>query len=232
MKKFFRDPLPGVAPASLKGKLIVIEGPDCSGRTTQIELVSKWLELKGYAVVQTGLKRSLLVAEELEAALQGNVLSPRTLSLFYATDFYDQLENTIIPALRAGLVVLADRYVYTLMARAVIRGAEPAWVESIYRMAVVPDMVLSLYVSPKVLVERTFQSHQQLDYWESGMDMGLSRDWFTSFMKYQRRLRLEFKRMEERFGFEVINANRTARSIDRDLKAKIATILDGFNDKE
>ena len=232
MKKFFREPLPGVVPGSLKGKLIVIEGPDCSGRTTQIELVSKWLELKGYAVVQTGLKRSLLVAEELETALQGNVLSPRTLSLFYATDFYDQLENTMIPALRAGLVVLADRYVYTLMARAVIRGSEPAWVESIYRMAVVPDMVLSLYVSPKVLVERTFQSHQQLDYWESGMDMGLSRDWFTSFMKYQRRLRLEFKKMEEKFGFEVINANRTARSIDRDLKAKIATILDGFDDKE
>ncbi|HNQ77311.1 MAG TPA: thymidylate kinase [Acidobacteriota bacterium] len=232
MKKFFQEPLPGVAPASLRGKLIVIEGPDCSGRTTQIELVSKWLELKGYAVVQTGLKRSLLVAEELEAALQGNVLSPRTLSLFYATDFYDQLENTIIPALRAGLVVIADRYVYTLMARAIIRGAEPSWVEAIYRMAVVPDLVLSLQVSPKVLVERTFQAHYQLDYWESGMDMGLSRDWFTSFLKYQRKLRLELKKMEERYGFEVINAGRSARSVDRDLKAKIATILDGFSDSE
>ena len=185
-----------------------------------------------YAVVQTGLKRSLLVAGELEAALQGNVLSPRTLSLFYATDFYDQLENTIIPALRAGLVVIADRYVYTLMARAIIRGAEPSWVEAIYRMAVVPDLVLSLQVSPKVLVERTFQARYQLDYWESGMDMGLSRDWFTSFLKYQRKLRLELKKMEERYGFEVINAGRSARSVDRDLKAKIATILDGFSDSE
>jgi dTMP kinase len=232
MKNFFKQPLPNVDPKSLKGKLIVIEGPDCSGRSTQIELVSSWLELKGHAVVQTGLKRSLLVAEELESALQGNVLSPSTLNLFYATDFYDQLENTIIPALKAGFVVLADRYIYTLMVRGIIRGAKPEWMESIYQMAVVPDMVLYLLVSHQVLVERTFQSHYQLDYWESGMDLGLSRDWFTSFLKYQRKMRLEYKKMAEKYSFEVINANRTPRSVDRELKAKIATILNGSDNRE
>ncbi|MFB3851400.1 MAG: dTMP kinase [Acidobacteriota bacterium] len=226
MKKFFKFPPPNVKPEDLKGKLIVIEGPDSSGRSTQIELLSKWLEMKGYPVVQTGLKRSLLVADELESALQGNVLSPRTLTLFYATDFYDQLENVIIPSLRAGFIVLADRYIYTLMARAVIRGAEREWIESIYEMAIIPDLVLYLSVSPSVLVERTFQAHQQLDYWESGMDLGYSKDWFTSFLKYQRRMRLEFIKMEKKFKFEIINANRTPKSVDRDLKARIARVID------
>lgn len=225
MKKFFKLRPPGVLPGTLHGTLVVIEGPDCSGRTTQIAFLSKWLELRGYAVVQTGLKRSTLVADELEKALEGNVLSPRTLSLFYATDFYDQLENSIIPALRAGFIVLADRYIYTLMARAIIRGAEPGWIESIYQMAIVPDLVLYLSVSPQVLVERTFQSRQQLDYWESGMDMGLSRDWFTSFLKYQRRMKQEFAKMEKKYKFEVINANRTASSIDRELKMRISGVL-------
>ncbi|MCX7830251.1 MAG: thymidylate kinase, partial [Acidobacteria bacterium] len=151
---------------------------------------------------------------------------PRTLTLFYATDFYDQLENVIIPSLRAGFIVLADRYIYTLMARAITRGAEREWIESIYEMAIVPDLVLYLSVSPSLLVERTFQAHQQLDYWESGMDLGYSKDWFTSFLKYQRRMRLEFKKMEKKFKFEIINANRTPKSVDRDLKVRIARILD------
>lgn len=227
MKQFFKNPLPTVSPEELKGKLIVIEGPDSSGRSTQIELLTKWLELKGYPVVCTGLKRSILVANELELALKGNVLSPRTLTLFYATDFYDQLENVIIPSLRAGFIVLADRYIYTLMARAIIRGAEREWIEAIYEMAIIPDLVLYLSVSPSVLVERTFQAHQQLDYWESGMDLGFSKDWFTSFLKYQRKMRLEFKKMEKKFEFEIVNANRTPKSVDRDLKARIARVLNG-----
>lgn len=230
MKKFIKNPPPNVNPAELKGKLVVIEGPDSSGRSTQIELLSKWLEIKGYPVVQTGLKRSFLVANELEVALQGNVLSPRTLTLFYATDFYDQLENVIIPSLKAGFIVLADRYIYTLMARAIIRGAEREWIESIYEMAIVPDLVLYLSVSPSLLVERTFQAHQQLDYWESGMDLDFSKDWFTSFLKYQRRMRLEFKKMEKKYKFEIVNANRTPKSVDKDLKARIARVIDENKD--
>ena len=212
--------------SKLSGSLIVIEGPDSSGRSTQIALLTEWLEQQGYAVEQVGLKRSTLVGPELEQAKQGNVLSPRTLSLFYATDFFDQLENRIVPALRAGFVVLADRYIYTLMARDIARGAEPDWVSSIYSLALVPDAVFYLMVSLRTLVERTFQSHADLDYWESGMDCGLSRDWFQSFVKYQRRMRTEFIRMQKQYGFVPINANRSVITVQKDLKAHIQEVLD------
>ncbi len=225
MKEFMKKPLPNVNKEELNGKLIVVEGPDSSGRSTQISLLSKYLEMKGHGVIETGLKRSSLVSGELDEALKGNVLSPRTLTLFYATDFYDQLENVIIPGLKAGFIVLSDRYIYTLMARAIIRGAEREWIESIYEMAVVPDIVLYLLVPTPILVERTFESHSQLDYWESGMDLGFSRDWFKSFLIYQRKMRLEFMKMAKRFHFEVVNGGRTPKSVDRDLKARIARIL-------
>jgi dTMP kinase len=165
------------------------------------------------------------VATELEKAKQGNILSPRTLSLFYATDFYDQMENQIVPALRAGFVVLADRYIYTLMTRDIVRGAEPDWVESIYSMAIVPDAVFYLMVSSKTLVDRTFQGHTQLDYWESGMDCGLGRDWFHSFLRYQRKIRQVFVRMQKKYGFEVVNANKTIPALDADLKGRVQQVL-------
>ncbi len=224
-QRFYNIWPPGVDPGKLTGALIVIEGPDSSGRSTHIGLLTQWLEEQGYAVAQVGLKRSNLVAAELEKAKQGNILSPRTLSLFYATDFYDQLENQIIPALRAGFVVLADRYIYTLMARDIVRGAEPPWVESVYAMAPVPDAVFYLMVSSKTLVDRTFQAHAELDYWESGMDCGLSRDWFQSFLRYQRKIRQEFVRMQNKYGFEVVNANRSIPALDADLKGRIQQVL-------
>ena len=205
--------------------MVVIEGPDSSGRSTQIAILTRWLEEQGYAVAQVGLRRSSLVGPELEQAKEGNILSPRTLSLFYATDFYDQLENRIVPALRAGFVVLADRYIYTLMARAVVRGAEPEWLASVYSMAIVPDAVFYMAVTLKTLVQRTFQSHTELDYWESGMDCGLSRDWFQSFVRYQRKIRSEFFKMQRRYGFELINANRTIAAVDRDLRGRIQLVL-------
>ncbi len=221
----------GMAPAgvdldTLSGTLIVIEGPDSSGRSTQIALLAQWLEEQGYAVAQVGLKRSSLVGPELEQAKQGNILSPRTLSLFYATDFYDQLENRIVPSLRAGFVVLADRYIYTLIARAIVRGAEPEWVASIYSMAIVPDAVFYMTVSFTTLVQRTFQAHTELDYWESGMDCGLSRDWFQSFVRYQRKIRSEFFKMQKKYGFELVNANRSIAAVDRDLRGRIQLVLD------
>lgn len=225
-KRCFGNAPAGVDVSKLSGSLIVIEGPDSSGRSTQIALLTEWLEQQGYAVEQVGLKRSTLVGPELEQAKQGNVLSPRTLSLFYATDFFDQLENRIVPALRAGFVVLADRYIYTLMARDIARGAEPEWVSSIYSLALVPDAVFYLMVSLRTLVERTFQSHADLDYWESGMDCGLSRDWFQSFVKYQRRMRTEFIRMQKQYGFVPINANRSVITVQKDLKAHIQEVLD------
>jgi dTMP kinase len=226
LKHTYGMALAGVDLDKLSGTLIAIEGPDSSGRSTQVALLAQWLEEQGHAVAQVGLRRSSLVGPELEQAKQGNVLSPRTLSLFYATDFYDQLENRIVPALRAGFVVLADRYIYTLMARAIVRGAEPEWVASVYSMAIVPDAVFYMTVSFTTLVQRTFQAHTELDYWESGMDCGLSRDWFQSFVRYQRRIRSEFFKMQKKYAFELVNGNRSIAAVDRDLKGRIHLVLD------
>ncbi len=215
--KFFGKPPAGVEPKKLQGALIVIEGMDSSGRSTHIANLIPWLEQKGYAVVSAGLKRSLLVSEELETAKNGNVLSPRTMSLFYATDFYDQLENNIMPALNAGCVVLADRYIFTLMIRDIVRGAEGEWVKSLYQMALVPDAVFFLDLSMKTLVDRTLSSHPALDYWESGMDMGFSRDWFDSMIKYQNKVKKEFVNICRDYNFDVVNANRTIQDVNLEL---------------
>lgn len=224
-RKFYGTPPPGADPDSLGGKLIVIEGADGSGRSTQIAILNNWLEQNGHATVQVGLRRSTLVSAELEQAKKGNVLARITMSLFYATDFADQLDNIILPALRAGFVVLADRYIYTLMARALVRGCDRPWLESLYGLAVVPDVVFYLKVSPQLLVERNFQKNDCLDYWESGMDIGLSPDMFESFMKYQRLIEREFARMQEQYGFQVIDGNRTVRAIAADLQKRMESVL-------
>src|SRR2546425_1514806 len=131
-KRFYGHGIPGVDPERLSGRLVVIEGADGSGRSTQIARMVQWLEGCGHATVQVGLKRSTLVSEELEQAKQGNILSHLTMSLFYATDFADQLENIILPALKAGFMVLADRYIYTLMVRDLVRGMDEVWLKNVY----------------------------------------------------------------------------------------------------
>lgn len=226
MKRFYGQPPPGVEPSQLRGKLIVIEGLDGSGRSTQVAMLKDWLEGVGHAVTNVGLRRSTLVSKELDQAKQGHVLSPTTFSLFYATDFADQFENIIIPALRSGFVVLADRYIYTPMARDLIRGADPDWLESLYSIALIPDAVFYLRVSPKQLVQRNLDKEATLDYWESGMDLGLHRDLLPSFVKYQRMLQAEFARMQERYGFVVINGNRSIRAIFRELQTRILRVLE------
>jgi len=224
-RRCFGSPPPGLDLARLTGALVVIEGPDSSGRSTHIGLLADWLEQEGYAVAQVGLKRSRLVGKELEAAKEGNALSPRTMSLFYATDFYDQLENTIVPAMRAGSVVLADRYIFTPMARDAVRGADADWLASLYSKAIVPDAVFYLQVSDRTLVDRTLASHGGLDYWESGMDLGLERDWFGSFIKYQRKVRAEFRKLQQRYGFEAINANGSIPGIQTEIKERVRRVL-------
>jgi len=224
-RRCYGRPPHGVDLDSLSGALIVIEGPDASGRSTQIRLLSEWLEQKGYAVTQTGLTKSAIVGPALAQAKQGNVLSPRTMSLFYATDFYDQLENVIVPALRAGYIVLADRYIFTLMARDIVRGADPLWVESLYSMAIVPDAVYFILVSSRNLVERTLTENNSLDYWESGMDIGISRDWYESFVRYQRNLRSEYNKLQKKYGFSTIDGNRSINSIQRSVRTKIQAVL-------
>src|SRR5687767_11906095 len=182
-RKWYGHGIPGVDLQRLNGKLFVIEGADGSGRSTQITRLTEFLEQSGHATVRVGLKHSSLVSEELEQAQQGNILSRLTLSLFYATDFADQLENIILPALKAGFIVLADRYIYTLMIRDMVRGMDEKWLKNLYGIALVPDIVFYLNVSPQELVLRNFEKNKALDYWESGMDLGLSRDMFDSFLQ-------------------------------------------------
>jgi dTMP kinase len=223
--KFYGEGLPGVDPANLAGKLIVIEGADGSGRSTQMDILKDFLEGKGHATVNVGLRRSTLVSEELYEAKKGNVLGEITRSLFYATDFADQLENRIIPALKAGFVVLADRYIYTLMARDVVRGADSDWVRSLYGIALVPDLVIYLRVSPSQLVERNLHKNATLDYWEAGMDLGFSRDIFDSFMRYQKLIQKEFTLMQQEYGFHLVNGNRSIRSVSREITAKVEHLM-------
>jgi dTMP kinase len=226
-RRFYGHGIPGVDLEQLAGKLIVVEGADGSGRSTQIEMLVDWLEGSGHATVQVGLKRSTLVSEELEKAQEGNILSRTTLSLFYATDFADQLENIILPALKAGFVVLADRYIYTLMARDMVRGMDESWLKNLYGLALEPDAVFYLNVPPAELVQRTVAKNAALDYWESGMDQGLSRDLFDSFMKYQTAMQKTFRRMQTDYGFTIVDGMRSAEVISAELRKKISAVLAG-----
>src|SRR5215471_15190914 len=217
-RRFYGHGIPGVRPEDLVGKLIAVEGADGSGRSTQIARLVAWLEERGHATVQVGLKRSTLVSEELDQAQQGNILSRTTLSLFYATDFADQLENIIMPALKAGFMVLADRYIYTLMARDLVRGMNEAWLKNLYGIAFVPDAVFYLNVPPEELVQRSFAKNTALDYWESGMDLGLSRDMFDSFMKYQTAMQKTFRYFQATYGFTIVDGMRSVEAINADLR--------------
>lgn len=224
-RRFYGHGIPGTNLDELAGKLIVVEGADGSGRSTQIAMLVEWLEGRGYATVQVGLKRSTLVSAELDRAQQGNILSRTTLSLFYATDFADQLENVILPALRAGFIVLADRYIYTLMARDMVRGMDEAWLKNLYGIALEPDAVFYLNVAPEELVQRNLQKNASLDYWESGMDLGLSRDMFDSFLKYQTAVAQAFRRLQAMYGFTVVDGNQSAVAVNRVLRQKISRLL-------
>src|SRR6266702_1556781 len=226
-RRYYGSGIPGVDLGELAGKLIVVEGADGSGRSTQIARLVEWLETSGHPTVQVGLKRSTLVSDELNQAQNGNILSRSTLSLFYATDFADQLENIILPALRAGFIVLADRYIYTLMARDMVRGMNEAWLKNLYGIAPEPDAVFYLNVPPEDLVQRTFAKNASLDYWESGMDIGLSRDLFDSFMKYQTTMEKTFRHLQQIYRFTIVNGMRSTEAINSDLRKKIRIVLAG-----
>ena len=226
-RRFYGHGIPRVQPDELLGKLIVVEGADGSGRSTQIARLVEWLETKGHATVQVGLKRSTLVSEELDQAQQGNILSHTTLSLFYATDFADQLENIILPAMRAGFVVLADRYIYTLMARDMVRGMNEPWLKNLYGIAVEPDAVFYLAVEAQELVQRNLSKSATLDYWESGMDLGLSRDMFDSFVKYQTAMQSAFRQLQKTYGLAIVDGNCSVDAVTGELRKKISAVLAG-----
>src|SRR5256886_13007447 len=184
---FFGEALPDIDLEELKGKLIVLEGTDGVGRSTHIGLLKQWLENNGHAVLDTGMTRSALAGKRLKQAKKGHTLGGITMSLFYATDFADRLENEIIPALRAGFIVLTDRYIYSLMARAIVRGADPEWIREVYDFALKPDIVIYLRVPIEDLITRVIQ-HSGFNYWESGMDLHLGEDMHDSFIEYQTRM--------------------------------------------
>jgi len=197
------------------------------GRSTHIALLRTWLESRGHAVLDTGMTRSVLAGRGIKEAKTGHTLGRLTMQLFYATDFIDRLENEMLPALRAGFVVLTDRYIYSAMARAELRGIDTSWIRSIYSMALVPDAVFYLRISsPQQLVERVLSSGRGFDYWESGMDLYLGEDFYDSFVEYQKRMLKVFDRMSAEYGFHVLNASRTVRSVASDLRRAVTKLLD------
>ncbi len=224
MRSTYGVVLPGMNLENLPGKLIVIEGTDGVGRSTQIQLLRPWLEQQGRAVVDTGMTRSKLAGKGIKQAKQGHTLGKVTLNLFYATDFADRLENEIVPALRAGFVVLTDRYIYSLIARAVVRGIEPAWVRNVYRFALIPDAIFYLRIGVEELIPRVVFS-TGFDYWESGMDLHPSEDMYESFQKYQTALLSQFENLVEEYQFKVVNASQNIPEVFEDLKEGISEVL-------
>jgi dTMP kinase len=226
MRKTYGKLLPGMKLEDLAGKLIVIEGTDGAGRTTQINLLKPWLEELGHAVLDTGMTRSPLAGDGIRRAKEGNNLGRVTQSLFYATDFVDRLENEIIPALRAGFVVLTDRYIYSLMARAIVRGMDGAWIRSVFSAALVPDAVFYLRLGVEELIPRVVFS-RGFDYWESGMDVFPGQDMYESFRAYQAALLAEFERLGTEYNFQIVDASADPRVVFAQLKAKVLNILEG-----
>jgi len=210
--------------SSYAGRLIALEGTDGVGRSTQIALLREWLETQGYGVIRTGLSRGRLAGEGLRKAKQGTTLGQRTLDLFYATDFADRLENEILPALRAGFIVLTDRYIYSIMARSIIRGIDREWLSDLYRFAPQPHAVLYLQIDIPSLLPRVL-SRGGFDYWESGMDFLGENDLYRSFVRYQSSLLETFGRLSETYGFQVIDSGRSIGDVFRDLRDRVLLVL-------
>jgi dTMP kinase len=224
-KRFFGHGLATRHAGPLRGSLIVIEGTDGVGRSTQIDQLIPWLELQGYAVTNTGWTRSTLMAETIDQAKAGHALTVTTFSLLYAADFADRLENNVIPALRAGFIVIADRYMYTAFARNAVMGADRQWTRDLFGCALVPDLVLYLKIDPAHLVPRVLEG-KGMDYWESGMHLALGSDIFDSFFRYQTRLIREYNRLAREFRFTSVDARNPIDQIQGDLRRHISAYLE------
>ena len=216
--------IPRVDPAELTGWLIVIEGTDGVGRTTHINRLRGHLERIGYAVAETGLTRSDLASRGLRRAKQGNTLGTNAFNLFYATDFADRLENQIIPALRSGFVMLTDRYVYSLIARAIVRGADPDWIKKVYAFSLRPDAVYYLRIEVPDLVPRVLATGG-FDYWESGMDLPMGEDLYDSFIYYQERVIAQLDELAREHHFVTLDATRPADETSALLAESVARQL-------
>jgi dTMP kinase len=223
--QFYSEALPDVDVGELQGKLIVIEGPDAVGRSTQINKLHMWLEHRGHAVLDTGMARSALAGKGIQQAKEGHTLGPVTMTLFYTTDFADRLQNEILPALRAGFVVLTDRYIFSIIARAIARGEDRRWIEQVAGFALVPHAVYYMKCDVKDLVSRVVLGKGAFDYWESGMDMRFGRDMYESFVRYQTRLIRALDRMAAKYNFVPIEAGKQPDEIFRVLQRHISKLF-------
>ena len=222
--KYFGESLPYLKPFQKKGKLIAIEGTDGTGRSTQVALLKNWLEVQGYAVVETGWARSNLMHKSIELAKSGNTMDRMTFTLSYATDFADRFENLIIPALKSGHIVLTDRYIFTAFARDIVRQPDSKWIRNLFSFALVPDLLLYLKIDVESLVPRAIESGG-MNYWEAGMDMHMGQDLFDSFVNYQSALVNEYNKLAKEFDFQAIDATKTVDEIQQDIREKVKPII-------
>ncbi len=218
--RFYGQPLPGFTETELPGKFIVIEGTDGVGRSTQIALLHEWLEGLGFAATATSMRRSALTGKGIDMAKRGHTLSDTVMYLLYATDLADRLETQIIPALRAGMVVLTDRYIYSMIVRAQARGSDPQWIRKVVGFALVPDAILYLGADLQHLIPRVLSS-RGFDYWESGMDYLKGRKLYHNYVRYQSRLLEQFDSIADEFGFHRIDANRSVLEVFATLRREV-----------
>lgn len=203
---------------NFKGKLIVVEGIDGSGKSTQIDLLYKWLKSKGHSVFFTEWNSSKLVSSTTKLAKDEKLFTPTTFSLLFATDFADRWENSILPLLKAGGIVLADRYAFTAFARDVARGVDPQWVRNLYAFAPQPDLVLYYHVPTKLAVERILAGRSKIKYYEAGLDMNLSDNRVKSFKLFQERIQGEYDAMVEEFAFTVFDGTKPVEKQQKELR--------------
>src|SRR3954447_7420984 len=207
------------------GKLIAIEGTDGVGRSTQVQLLREWLEVKGYGVIETGWTRSTLMQPTIELAKASNTLNKLTFVLLYATDFADRLEKEIIPALKAGFVVLSDRHIFTAPARAGVRGVDRQWLRNLYGFAIAPHLVFYLKVDVETLIGRVLEA-RGMDFWESRMDLKHGDDIYDSFRTYQNKLLREYASMGDEFHFRILDARRPIEKSQDELRRQVEGFLE------
>jgi len=209
------------------GKLIVLEGTDGVGRSTQTRMLRNWLESSGLGVYDTGLTRGELAGRHIQEAKEGHTLGRLTQCLFYATDFADRLEMEIMPALRAGYVVLTDRYIYSLLARGAVRGVDRTWLRKLYGFAVIPDLIIYLKVSLPNLLPRALEGGG-FDFWESGMDYLRKEDLCEAFVTHQSAMLEEFDRLAGEYGFVEVDANRGIEAGFTEVQGHVKQIVEGM----
>jgi dTMP kinase len=210
-----------------RGRLIVVEGIDGSGKSTQIQLLRRWLEARDVRVLFTEWNSSDLVRQATKRGKKKNLLTPTTFSLLHATDFADRLTYDIIPYLKAGISVLADRYVYTAFARDIARGVDRRWVRDLYSFAMKPDATFYFRVPIDVAVGRIVGARAKIKFYEAGMDLGLSSDPIESFRLFQERVLDEYDRLATEYDFKVVDGTRSIDAQQRQVRDYVRRLYDG-----